>query len=86
MDSLLSGEVFISLHLADPGLGGDNEVAAQSYIRQNASAAFGVASEGEKKSSADVLFENMPESAVTHIGVWDAEEGGNFLWGGRTVG
>lgn len=79
MDSLLAGGVFMSLHTDEPGLSGANEVAGQSYSRQIADA-FSVAKAGEKTSTSDITFDNMPGVTVTHIGVWDAKAGGNFVW------
>lgn len=76
---------FVSLHTADPGLTGANEVAGGSYARQNVSAKLAAASGGSKASNADTDFTGMPAvggGGVTHIGIWDASSAGNFLQGG----
>jgi hypothetical protein len=75
---------YISLHTGDPGLTGANEVTGGSYARQAASFAAG----GSKASETDTLeeFTGMPACTVTHIGIWDAASGGNFLWGGTNSG
>lgn len=71
---------YISLHTADPGETGINEVTGGSYARQSAS--FNVAASGATANSGVVDFISMPAVTVTHIGLWDAATGGNFLWGG----
>lgn len=72
----------ISLHTADPGLTGLNEVAGGSYARQKPSFAAAMPN-GTKALSADVLFTGMPACSVTHVGIWDAANGGNFLQSGK---
>lgn len=73
--------VYVSLHTAAPGLAGANEVAGGTYARVLASAAFAAASGGAKASNAALEIAGMPVATVTHVGVWDAASGGNFLWG-----
>ena len=71
---------YISLHTADPGETGASECTGGSYIRKAGS--FGAASGGAISSDAALTFPSMPACTVTHVGVWDAESSGNFLWGG----
>ena len=71
---------YISLHTADPGETGASECTGGSYARQAGS--FGAASGGAISTDADLQFTSMPACTVTHVGVWDAASGGNFLWGG----
>jgi hypothetical protein len=71
---------YVSLHTGDPGETGTSEVAGGSYARQSGS--FAVASGGSCDSDAVLTFADMPAETVTHVGVWDAVSGGNFLWGG----
>jgi hypothetical protein len=85
--------VYVSLHTADPGLTGANEVSAQvwtGYARCETSGGAGIAqgfSEAADKSTGNtrqLLFPaNNGESkvTVTHFGLWDAAEGGHFLYG-----
>lgn len=84
MDSLLEGGVYISLHCEDPGLTGENEITGGCYKRQLADT-FSQANDGEKASKNDILFEQMPESTISHIGVWDSKEKGNFIWGAELL-
>jgi len=68
---------YISLHTADPGETGANEVAGGSYARQSGS--FGASSNGTISNDAQIEFTSMPAVTVTHVGVWDALSGGNFI-------
>ena len=74
--------VYISLHTGDPGETGASEATGGSYIRQLAS--FDAASNpaGTVQNSAIIDFTSMPSTTITHIGMWDDESAGNFLWGG----
>lgn len=71
--------VYVSLHTADPGDTGANEVTGGGYTRK--AVVFDVPSGKTMTNSVAVEFENLPTCTVTHAGLWDAETGGNFLWG-----
>lgn len=71
---------YISLHTADPGETGASEVTGGSYARQSAS--FGAAADGAVANDVAIEFTLMPAETITHVGVWDADTAGNFLWGG----
>jgi len=72
---------YVSLHIADPGDTGANEVTGGSYART--AATFGTAAAAKAiANTSDVLFANMPAVTVTHIGIWSAATGGTFIWGG----
>ena len=79
---------FASLHKADPGLAGANEVAVgddTAYAR--IAATFDdTAVNGQAKNTGTVTFPAAAAVAasytVTHFGVWDAATTGNFLGGG----
>ena|SRR3990172_6888156 len=75
--------VFMSLHTDDPGETGVNEVVGGSYIRQDITT--GPAVSGIISNSAQLTFAGMPACSITHAGIWDAESGVNFLWGGSLV-
>jgi hypothetical protein len=66
----LVGPIKVSLHTADPGDTGANEVSGGGYSRQPVS--FGPTSNGSTSNSADVVFNNMPAVTVTHAGLWDS--------------
>jgi len=75
---------YISLHTGDPGLVGSSEVSGGSYIRKAGS--FIAAASKAADNDAAVEFAGMPAATVTHIGIWDAENAGNFIWGGTNTG
>lgn len=72
--------VYVSLHTADPGETGASEVSGGSYARQTGT--FTAATNGTSETTANLSFTNMPAVTVTHVGLWDASVGGNFLAGG----
>lgn len=69
--------LYVSLHTANPGETGANEVASGGYGRRLAT--FTNAAAGESETDAAVVFVNMPQVTVTHVGIWDALTGGNIL-------
>lgn len=85
--------VYVSLHTADPGDTGGNEVATAGtgYARVAVAGAAGSwsapADSGVAKqiaNSAAIVFPNATGDwgTVTHFGIWDAASGGNFLYRG----
>ena len=70
---------YVSLHTADPGLTGASEVSGGSYSRT--AVTFSAASSGATSNTGAVTFTSMPAVTVTHVGIWDAASGGNFLYG-----
>jgi hypothetical protein len=74
--------VYLALHTAAPGETGANEVAGAGYARQ--AVAWGAPTDGVGTNSGTVTVP-VPTSggpfAVTHVGLWDAVSGGNFLDG-----
>jgi hypothetical protein len=75
-----SADPWISLHTADPGDTGANEVTGGSYIRQQA--AFGNAASGTTDNTANIDFAGMPATTVVAWGVWDASTVGNCYQSG----
>lgn len=76
--------VYVSLHSADPGETGANEITAgaNSYARQLATSSFAASSGGSKVSNADLTWLDMPAVTVTHFAIWDALTTGNCLFVG----
>lgn len=68
---------FVSLHSADPGMTGSNELAggAPRYARRAAN--WAAASAGEKHANP-AAHDVPPRSKVTHVGYWTAGSGGTF--------
>ena len=79
-----SNPVYVSLHTADPGLTGANEVSGGPgpYARQNAGSGWTAAASKESDTTGDITFTGMPAVTVTHIGIWDDPSAGNFLLSG----
>ena len=65
-----------SLHSADPGENGENELTGGSYARVPVT--FEAAANGRSNLSADVTFEVPAGSSVLYVGYWDAEIDGVF--------
>lgn len=74
---------FLSLHTADPGTTGANEVTGSGYARQ--AITFGAASGGTAASSNSQTFTNMPSvPGGVWIGTWTLVSAGVFEWGAAT--
>lgn len=72
--------LYVSLHSADPGENGANEITG--YNGQRPLIIFLAPSGHQSASQATLDFINMPAAVVTHAGLWDAANGGSFWWGG----
>lgn len=77
-------EHWCSLHTADPGKTGQSETAGGPYTRLSLAQFTAVDSDGAAKRVRNVppLFFQVPAGTYTHLGMWDAVSGGNFLGGG----
>lgn len=80
---------YFSLHTADPGDTGTSEVTGGSYARQQRDAAdanwsAGTATDGTTLNVAAITFPAPSANwgVVTHVGMWDAVSGGNFMGAG----
>lgn len=83
LDALGAVAGFVSLHTADPGTTGANEVSGGSYARKAAS--YATASGSSKPSSNAQAFPVPPATTVSHFGLWSAASGGVFYGGGPLV-
>jgi len=77
---------YLSLHTADPGTTGANEVSGGSYARQPIT--FAAASGGSQSSSDAQSFTGMPAetSGCPYFGVQTALTAGTYVAGGATSG
>ena len=77
-------EHWCSLHTADPGKTGQSEASGAPYTRKAVTPFTSVDSDGNAKRVRNValLLIQVPAGTYTHIGMWDASTGGNFLGGG----
>jgi hypothetical protein len=84
LDGFAAAAVFASLHTADPGSGGSNEVTGgtPAYARKGIS--WAAASGGTKSNSANIVFDVPTSTTITYLGYWSADSGGTF-YGGREL-
>lgn len=73
----------VSLHAADPGTTGANEVTGGTPAYGRQAATFNAAANGERAMAAAEDFTGPANGAVTHFGVW---AGATFLGGGAITG
>lgn len=90
LDHLLAGTVYVSLHTGDPGEdGAANEAGAAidaAYVRK--AVTFEPAKNGRTSNKTALSWTvdaGSPGYTVTHIGIWDAESGGNALFKGALL-
>ena len=77
--------IYVSLHTADPGETGASEVTGGSYVRKVATCDAAANPAGTTQHRGNIQYTSMPAVTVTHVGLWDASSGVNFLWGGSLV-
>lgn len=70
--------VWLSLHDADPGETGDNEIDGVDRVFV-AGANWSTAADKELHNTEQIDFPDMPACSLSYFGAWDAETAGNFL-------
>ncbi|GII84594.1 hypothetical protein Ssi03_25840 [Sphaerisporangium siamense] len=80
LDALGAAADFVSLHTADPGTTGANEVTGGSYARQTKT--WNAASGGNLDDSNAPSFNIPASTTISHFGLWTEATGGTFLGGG----
>jgi hypothetical protein len=77
LDAAVTDATWLSLHTADPGTDGSNEVTGgtPAYARKQGS--FDAASGGERDLTSDLTFD-VPATTVAWVGLWTAVSGGTF--------
>jgi hypothetical protein len=79
-----SANVYVKLHIGDPGANGIANAATETTRK---SVSFSAASTGGLTSDADVSWENIAGSEdATFFTVWDNLTAGNFLFSGTVAG
>jgi hypothetical protein len=69
---------YASLHTADPGATGANEVAGGSPAYARKAVTFNAASGAARALNATVQFDVPGSTTITHVGYWNAVSGGTF--------
>lgn len=67
--------VYASLHSADPGSNGANELSGGSPAYARKACVFNAASAGSRALNANVTFDVPAGSTVAYVGYWDALAG-----------
>lgn len=82
--SFAVANVYVKLHLGDPGEDGTANPAANS-VRQ--AVTFNAAASGSMTSTATITWTSVPNSETyTHFTLWDNSTAGNCLWIGTLSG
>lgn len=71
--------IYASLHTANPGDSGANEVTGGSPAYARKAIVHGAASAGAATATTLPTFDVPAGVTVTHVGYWDAVTAGNFL-------
>ena len=72
--------LYVSLHGGDPGRIGAGEVQGLGYKRQQIG--FAKASPRAVGNRDAIHYDDLPQSDLSHFGVWDASASGHYLTGG----
>lgn len=77
--------VYVQLHIGDPGAAGTANAAAETTRK---TASFGAASAGSMSNDAIVgpWTSVAATETYSHVSLWDASPGGNFLGSGTVTG
>lgn len=81
LDAVGAVGLFVSLHTADPGTDGSNEVTGGSPAYARQACTWDAASGGSMALAAVEEFD-VPAASVSHFGVWSASTAGTFYGGG----
>ena len=68
LDTMATEVVSVSLHTADPGGTGANEITGGAYARQTPS--WAAASGGSVSTDADMTFDVPAGNTVAYVGFW----------------
>src|SRR5690242_1246985 len=80
LDELDASITHASIHTADPGATGADEVSGGSYQRQPI--VWQDATGGTKTITGTLNFQIPAGTTITHVGTWSAVSGGTFRGGG----
>jgi hypothetical protein len=77
--------VYASLHTANPGATGTNEVTGGSPAYARKLLTFNAPATGSMALTSSVTFDVPAGTTVAYVGLWDASTAGNFLGYGDPV-
>jgi hypothetical protein len=76
-------QVYVKLHVGDPGANGTSNAATETTRK---AASFAAASSGSLASDAAITWTNIAGSQdATHFTCWDNPSAGNFLFSGTVT-
>lgn len=78
LDELAAVAVFASLHTADPGTNGANEVSGGSPAYARKAITWNAAASGALDNNANPVFDVPAGTTITHVGLWSASTAGTF--------
>lgn len=81
LDALGAVAGFASLHVADPGAAGANEVTGGSPAYARKAVTWNAADAGNLDSSNAPVFDVPAGTTVSHFGLWSLATGGTFYGG-----
>lgn len=81
---LKAAATFASLHTADPGTTGTNEVSGGSPAYARKSISWGTPSNGAMSTNANIVFDVPASTTIQFLGYWSASTGGTF-YGSRAL-
>lgn len=76
LELVLEGDTYLSVYAAFPGPNGEGELASRVLV------GWVPPANAATTNSTSPMIGPLPEGPVSHIGLWDAGVGGNFLYGG----
>lgn len=78
LDHLATLITYASLHTADPGATGTNEVTGGTPAYARKAITWNAASGGNLDNNANPVFDVPAATTITHVGFWGAVTGGTF--------
>ena len=82
LDALGAVAVYVSLHTADPGTYGSNEVSGGSPAYARKAITWNSATAGSMDSSNTPVFDVPASTTVAYVGFWSASTSGTFYGSG----
>lgn len=84
LDYIATVALYASIHTADPGDNGANEVVGGSPAYARLPVTWNPAAGGTLTISNQPEFD-LPAGTFTHIGLWDSVSGGNYIGSGDVI-